>query len=284
MSQSATIYVNVNVSLEGTGPQPASFTKPMFLMEHSVDSNRLAGPFTNVAALTTYGLSAGSPAHLWAAALLAQQPHPASFYVGRRDAADTDDGDAFDSVLAANTGAFYGVESENRDSTEILALAAAVNGAAYPKLHVAQSNDSSILAGQGPSYNALFEGTVADGTYILTFTGFGLVSPVDVTATRTAGSPATLALVAADMRTALTTALGGSLSAVLAPGSIGGAGANASFRIIDGLATGTVVASGTAVASTADLTVTITDADVASRLFDLQYQRTALIYHPTDNE
>lgn len=282
MSQSITHYVNVSVSLEGVGPQPAGFGSPVFVTEHALELARLAGPFTTAADVLDAGHASGSPAHAFALALLAQQPHPRQFYIGRQDSGDASVSSALDAILAVNPGAWYAAAIESRDSADILSLATWTE--AQRKIALAQSNDASLLSGAGPSFSALFGGTVADGTYILTFTGFGLVSPVAVTVTRTAGTPATIALLAADMRTALTTALGAGLAGVLAPGSIGGSAETVLFAIVDGLASGTVTSSGTAVASTADLTVATVDADVASALFRGQYTRTALAYHPTDTD
>lgn len=284
MSASILNHVDVDVSLEGTGPVAASFGTPMLVHEHSVETERLAGPFESVADVIDYGFLAGSPPALFAAAITAQQPRVREFYVGRQAASDANLAATMDAILAVNPGAWYCAMHEDRTADNLLALAAWIEAASAPKIALLQSNDASILSGEGPSYNALFEGTVADGTYVLTFTGFGLASPVTVTTTRAAGTPATLALVADAFRTQLTTQAGTDLADVVELASIGGASPNVSFRIVDGLPTGTVVASGTAVASTADLTVTVTDADVASRLFDLQYTRSALLYHATDAE
>lgn len=284
-TQSASLYVNAAVSLEGSSTPAASFGVPALIFEHDVEDDRVAGPFSTAQDLTDFGISAGSAAHDWAGAMIAQQPHPQQFYIVRRDAGDdADDGDAFVAALAENPSAFYAIMSASRESADIQALSSAVSSADFPKFHIAQSSEASLLLGVGPTYNALFEGTVADGTYILTFTGFGLGSPVTVTTTRTAGSPATLSLVADAFRTALTTAAGGSLSGVVVTSSIGGVSPNVSFRIADGLAAGTVVASGTAVASTADLTVSLLDYDIGSWLFQQQSQRTALVYHDDDAE
>jgi len=209
VTQPITYYVDVSVSTTGTGPQPAGFGVPMFLYEHALEDDRLAGPFTSAADVLDEGHASGSPPHLWAQALMRQSPRVKQFYIGRRDSADADIGAALDAVLAVNAGAWYGINSESRDDADVLGLAAWVEAAAFPKLAIAQSNAASLLAGQGPSYNALISGTPVDGTYVLVFTGFGLVSPVSVTVTRAAGSPAANTDIGAWMRTALTTALGG---------------------------------------------------------------------------
>lgn len=279
MSHSADIYVDVNVTPEGTGPQPAGFGVPMFLYEHALDSARLAGPFNSAQAVLDEGHASGSPPHLWAQALMSQSPRVSSFYVGRRDAGDANAGDAFGAVLAANTSAWYCAMQERRDDQDILDFAAAVNSATYPKLSLVQSNAASLLAGIGPSYSAQIGGVPADGNYDLVFTGFGLVSPVTVTTPRVGGVPASNDDIAAAMDAALDTAAAGSLGGVLA--EVSSAGDTASFRIADGLATGTITPAQPAGAS---IDVTLTDGDVASRLFDLNYTRTALAYHPLDTE
>ena len=281
-SQSISNYITISVLLEGSGAQPAGFGTPIFVSDHSVTADRLNGPYTSLPAMVTAGFTSTSPEYLWAAAVFSQQPRVRSVYIGRRDGGDANLAASLDAILAVNGGAWYCINLESRTAADIAALAAWVESAAFPKIAIAQSNDASLVNGTGPQFNAAFEGTVADGTYILTFTGFGLPSPVAVTVTRTTGTPATLALIAADMRTALTTAEGTTLDGVLDPTSLGGTGINAIFGILPGLASGTVVSSGTAVASTADLTVTTTDAAIGEILFRLQYTRTALLYHATD--
>lgn len=282
-SQSISNYITISVLLEGSGAQPAGFGTPIFVSDHAVTANRLDGPYTSLAAMVTAGFVSTTPEYLWASAVFAQQPRVQSVYIGRRDGADASLAASLDAILAVDSGAWYCINLESRTSADIAALAAWVEAASFPKIAIAQSNDASLVNGTGAQYNAEFAGTVVDGTYILTFTGFGLASPVAATVTRTAGAPATLADVAAAMRTALTTAAGGSLSGVLSASSIGGTTVNVTFGIIGGLAAaGTVVASGTAVASTADINVTTTDNAVGETLFRAQYTRTALLYHATD--
>ena len=280
MSQSIQHYVNVSVALEGTGAQPAGFGIPIFVSDHSVTANRLDGPYLSLAEMVTDGFTALTPEYLWASAVFAQQPRVRQVYIGRRDGGDANLGASMDAILAVDPGAWYCVNLESRTSSDIAALAAWVEAADFPKIAICQSNDASLLSGEGPAYSATFGGTPADGTYRLIFTGFGLGSPVNVDVVRAGGSPALNADLGGALRTALTTALGGSLAAVLAPGSIGGAGASATWEIIDGLASGTVTV--TDPESPDGLAVTVTDADIGSMLFRLQYTRTALIYHATD--
>lgn len=282
-SQSISNYVTISVLLEGQGTAPAGFGTPIFVSDHTVTANRLDGPYTSLAAMVTAGFVSTTAEYAWATAVFSQQPRVRSVYIGRRDAGDASLAASLDAILAVDPGAWYCINIESRTAADIAALAAWVEAASFPKIAIAQSNDASLLANEGPSYSALFEGTVADGTYILTFTGFGLASPVTVTTTRAAGTPATLALVGDAFRTQLTTQFGTNLAGVLAAAP-GGTGATVTFRILPGLPSGTVVASGTAVASTADLTVTNTDAAIGDTLFRLQYTRTALVYHASDSE
>lgn len=285
MPYSASTLVAVNVSLSGLGPQPAAYGIPVQIFESVVSSgSRLHGPFLSAADVTDFGYTAGSPPHLWAQALMMQQPHVSEFYVGRRDAADSDDGEAFDAIVADFPGTGYIFNSALRDSAETLALAAAVEASEYPKIAIAQSNDASLLSGVGPTWSHVISGTVADGTMTLTFTGFGLAAPVVVTSTRAAGTPATLALFLADLATQLTTeaGVGQDLEDVVVVASISVNATTLTYQIADGLASGTVTVGGTAVAGTVDLTAVNSDADLGSRMFDLQYTRTALMYYSTD--
>jgi hypothetical protein len=282
--QSITHYVDVSVSEEGTGVQPAAFGAAMFMHEHALDADRLAGPFTTAADVIDAGHASGSPPHLFAQAVAAQQPKITNFYIGRIDSGDTDVGESFDAILAENTGAWYAALMESRDEADILDFAAAVQAAAYPKIGISQCNAASLLSGEGADFSVLIGGTEADGTYRLTFTGFGLASPVNVDVVRAAGSPATNALLGDAMRTALTTAgtgPGGSLFGEIVLASIGGTGATVTFRMVDGLAPGTVTATQPGGAT---ITVTTGDVDIGSQLFLLQYTRHALMYHPTDTD
>lgn len=281
-SQSISHYVTISVLLEGSGAQPAGFGTPIFVSDHTVTANRLDGPYTSLAAMVDDGFVSTSAEYAWASAVFSQQPRVRSVYIGRRDAADADLAESLDEILAEDSGAWYCVNIESRTAADIAALAAWVEAASFPKIAIAQSNDASLVNGTGPQYSAVVGGTATDGTYILTFTGFGLVSPVAVTVTRTAGSPATNSDLGAALRAALVTAEGGTLDGVLDPASLGGATATATFGILPGLASGTVVASGTAVAGSGDLTVTITDEAIGETLFREQYTRTALVYHATD--
>lgn len=280
MSHSITYYVDVTVDLEGQGVQAAGFGTPMFFYQHAVTANRLDGPYLSAAAVLDAGHVAGSPAHDYALAHFAQNPRARQMYIGRLDAGDANLTAGLTAIYNANRAAWYcAVPGEDhRDAQSILDLAAFIE--TLPKIAIAQSNDASLLAGEGPSYSAVIGGTAADATYRLTFTGFGLGAPVNVDVVRAAGVPATNDDLAAAMRTALTTAAGGSLSGELVTASIGGATNTVLFRMADGLPTGTVTQSVSA--GTGTITVTVTDADIGSRMFDLQYQRTALVYRATD--
>lgn len=285
MSQSIQHYVEISVALQGVGPQPAGFGVPIFVSDHAVTANRLDGPYTSLAAMVTAGFVSGSSEHTWGTAIFSQQPRARSVYIGRRDGGDANLTASLDAILAVDPGAWYCINLESRTAADIALLAAWTE--AQAKIAIAQSNDASLLAGEGPSYQAVVEGVATDGTYVLDFTGFGLAVPVAVSTTRAGGTPATNALLGDALRAALVTAAtgpGGSLFGEVVLASIGGTGATITWRMTPGLASGTVVASGTAVASTGDLTVTIPDPAIGETLFRNQYTRTALVYHATDAE
>ena len=284
MSQSITHYVQVSVSLAGTGVQPAGFGPIMFQHEHALESARLAGPFTSAQGVLDAGHASGSAPHVAAQAVFAQQPRVTQLYIGRQDSGDVDAGVAFDAILAANPGAWYGALLDSRDEAEQLAWAAALNAASFPKIGLLQSNAASLLLGEGPAYTNTIGGTEDDGDYDLIFTGFGLVSPVTVTIARTAGSPADNEALAEAQALELATQAdtGGDLEDILDLDSIDDSVAESvSFKILDGLASGTIT---TSQPSGATQTVVLDDADLGSRMFDLGYLRTALLYHPTDTD
>lgn len=280
MTVPATYYVNVSVSLTPAGAPQAGFGSALYLNDHdSVSADVLMGPYTSAAEVLADGHASGSDIHNFAVAYAQQSPRATQFYSGLLNTG-ADVSTALDAIEAFDPGAFYGIAMVPRDSTAILDLADWVE--ARRKIAMVQSNDASIIDdGEGQAFSAVFSGTPTDGTYRLIFTGFGLGSPVNVDVVRAGGSPATNALLGDAMRTALTTAAGGSLSGELVTASIGGTGATVTFQMADGLL-GTVTV--TDPESPDGLVVTETDADIASRLFVGQYTRTALWYRATDSD
>jgi hypothetical protein len=283
-TQSIVHYVDVSVSTTGVGPQPASFGVPAFFHQHALETARVGGPFFSAQEVIDAGHASGSPPHAFAQSLFSQQPRVKSFVVGRIDAGDADPGVALNATIAENPGAFYGVAQESRADADVLAMAAAIEAAAFPKIYLAQSSAASLLAGEGPSYSVTaVTGTPppADGNYDLIFTGFGLVTPETITVAVAAGVPADDTALMAAFDAALDTAAGpaGVLENIVDPASISNATGTLLFKILDGLASGTVT---TATQAGTTLTATTLDADVGSRLFDLGYLRTALAYYPTD--
>ncbi len=277
MTVPATYYVNVSVSLTPGAATQAGFGSALFLNDHSgVSSDVIMGPYTSPQEVLDDGHLSGSPIHNFATAYSQQSPRATEFYSGLFTG---DVSDALDAIEDEDPAAGYGIAMDSRADDDILELADWVE--ARKKIALVQSNDASILAGTGLSFSVLVGGSATDGTYTLTFTGFGLGSPVVVSTTRAAGTPATNDLIGDALRAALVTAASGSLSGEIVTSSIGGTGETITFRMTDGLL-GTVVSGGTAAAGAADLTVTTVDNDIASRLFLGQYTRTALWYYATD--
>lgn len=145
------------------------------------------------------------------------------------------------------------------DSTEALsALTVQVGDAGNDD---EQLTASSVFAGGlGPAYSATVGGTATDGDYTITFTGFGLETPVDVDVTRST-TPASNDDLAAEIDAALDVAAdaSGSLEDILFPGSISSAAAVVSFRAFAGLPAGTVTQS-----APAPGTLTIADVEITT--------------------
>lgn len=286
MSQSITYYVNVSVALEGSGAQPAGFGVPLLVHEQDALPDRLAGPFSSAADVIDYGFAAGSPPHVFAQALMAQQPRVTSFYIGRRATTDADIAAALDAIIDVNPGAWYCAMEETREIDNIIGLADWIESADFPKIGLAQSNDASMLTGVGPTYTATFGGIPVDGTYRLIFTGFGLVAPVEVDVTRAAGIPATNAALGTAMAAALTVAATGPLGSlfgeVVLLSIVDDLAGEVTFQMVDGLAAGTITV--TDPESPDGLVVAIVDGDPGSMFFQSQYTRTSLWYHPIDAE
>lgn len=274
-----THYVDVSVTLTPDGAPQASFSTPAFINANAVAGSVLQGPYSSVQDVLDAGFAAGSAMHAYAIALTQQNPRPRQFYSIK----DTGVGPvaSLAAAVAISPGAFYCVHMESRASADILAMAAAVESLA--KIAIFQCNDPSMLdATNGLEFLATFGGTPADGTYRLTFTGFGLPSPVNVDVVRDTGSPAANTDLGTALAAALIAAEGGTLSDVLVLDSIvDNLDGTVAFATTDGLI-GTVTV--TDPESPDGLVVTVTDGDVASQLFANQYTRTALVYHATDSE
>ncbi len=269
-----TTYVDISIALAAASAPQASFGTPGFLNDHSaVSSNRLLGPYSSTSAVLAAGFSANSSFYLWAAAVFAQSPRAKQVYSINRGAAETVTA-ALNDAVASNPSAFYAVNMESRTDTDILALAAWTE--TQTKIAVMQSNAASMLDNStGITAECTFAGTLVDGTHSLTFTGFGLASPVTVEVTRTGGSPADFDAMAVALDAALDGEAG--LSSVLS--SVDSSGPTVSIAITDGLI-GTITPSAP---GTSELNVEITDGDVGSQLFALQYTRSMLAYNASDS-
>lgn len=136
-------HINVVVTVGGARTRQAGFGVPLFAATFA-GSARQYGPFTTVAGLTAAALGS-APALAWAAVLMAQQPSPRQFMIGRIDAADATPAASLDAIELPNPGSFYGINHESRVEATILAVDAWV--ATRRKIFVAQSNDAGVLAG-----------------------------------------------------------------------------------------------------------------------------------------
>lgn len=281
MAIPVSLYVSVVLALQGLGVPQAGFGSAMFAYEHAVAGGRLQGPFTSPADVIAAGHVSGSPAHAFATSWTTQPTRGSSFYIGQRLAGDADLTASLDAIELVDPAAFYAVAMESRTDADILDLAAWTE--TRRKIAMAQTSAESVLDGDGPIHEFTFGGTLDDATYTLTFTGFGLGSPVDIDVVRGSGTPATEDDMAAAMAAALETAAdGGSLDGVVVVGEsvASGSGGTGTLQLEDGLASGTVTV--TSEGSTGTLDVEVIDSDVASSLFASQYTRTALLYYHDD--
>ena len=270
-----TTFVDIQIALAAAGAAQASFGTPAFLNDHSaVSGNRMLGPYSSLASVVAAGFSATSEFYLWASAIISQTPRAAQFYSVNRGGGESV-ADALNAAVAANPSAFYCVNMASRTDEDILALALWTE--TQSKIAVMQSNAASMLDdATGITAEVQFGGTIADGDYPLTFTGFGLVSPVTVTVTRAGASPVDADALAVALDAALDGEAG--LSAVLA--SVSTADDTVAIAITDGLI-GTIEAGTPPVGATMD--VTITDGDIGSQLFALQYTRCVTAYNADDS-
>jgi hypothetical protein len=274
---SITHHANIVVSPEAAAQTAASFGTMMLLHEHAVGAERVAGPFTSAADVVTAGHASGSVPHLWIQRALAQQPlRSKQFYIGRLDSGDADLIEGYEAIEAEDPAVGYGLTLSSRSETDILDFRTLLS--TRKRIGIAQSNAASLLVNNGMYWTASFGGTPTDGTYRLIFTGFGLVSPVNVDVVRST-TPATNAALATELGVQLTTAAGGSLSGELVTASVDVDGTDVTFRTANGLV-GTVTV--TDPESPDGLSVTLDDADLGSQLFIEEDDRCALLYYHDD--
>jgi hypothetical protein len=273
MAVPVSYYVLISISLSGTGPTRASFGRPLLVFENSIAGSRLQGPFTSLADVTTFGFSSSSAPYAFGQAVLAQQPHVASFYIGKRLSGETLT-EALDAIELAGAGAWYCTHNTLRTDAEIEELAEWTES--RNKIAIAQTDAASFIGG-GRSYTATIGGTAANGTYRLTFTGYGLSAPVNVDVVRSGGTPATNNDLATQMRTNLLAE--SDLDEVLADVTV--STNQLTITLVDAIDAGTITSSAPGGASITNVTL---DTDIGALLSDAGYTRTVIVYHDDDSE
>lgn len=281
MTQSITLYVDVNVTAEGPSPLAAGLDTMVLVLEHSViTTSRLAGPYTSVAEIVAAGFPAGGVAATWAADVFGQMEHIDQVYIGRRLAGPEDLTTTLTAIKAENPGAVYGWTIATRTDADILDLAAWIQGEGFG-IAGAQTDSVALLNGTGPQWTLTFGGTETNGDYVTEFDGGGLVAPVSITTTRAGGVPATNAALATQHAIDILaeTGIGGDLEGVVTNAVANGAVVTVTFARgllpLPEISNTTAPAPGTLVAAQ-------TDADVAGQLFAAQYERIYLTYHADD--
>ncbi|MEB3269974.1 MAG: hypothetical protein VKJ09_15645, partial [Leptolyngbya sp.] len=283
MASPITNHVNVTVSLEGSGVQPAGFGNILVVCQTTVGgtADRVAGPFSSMSDVTSYGFTSSDAFYKACSAAFSQSPRVRKIYLGRRLAGDANVTATLNACQAANGSVWYGVLNESNTDAEILEVAAWCESRF--KLAVCQTDSTAALNGTGQVYTITIGGTPADGGYELDFSGAGITGTATVTTTRTGGSPATNVLIATALAAELTTqnATSGSIEGVLTSitDNLDGSITITADRTLALLTVNNGVAP-----SGASVTIATTDNDVARRMFDAQYTRTALIYHDDDSE
>lgn len=174
---SINIHVNFQIALASASTARATFGVPMFVLEHSITSNRQDGPYTSVAEAVAAGftLAAAPKVYNWASRLFGQVPHTTSFMVGRR-LADEHLVTGLDAIEAVDPGSWYQTHIDTRTPAEAMALAGWTESRS--KQAVVQTSSSAMLAGTASTAMTdqwTVGGTASDGTYSLSvvddFTG-----------------------------------------------------------------------------------------------------------------
>lgn len=283
MAVPITTHVNVSVSLEGTGTQPAGFGNVLAIAQTTVGgtSDRVAGPFASMGDVTDYGFTSTDAFYDIASAVFAQSPRIKKLYLGRRLAGDANVTATLNACAAEDSASWYGVINEDRTDAEIMEVAAWCESRF--KMAVLQTDSTAMLNGTGQVYTVTFGGTATDGAYSIDFTGAGLVGTKTVTITRAGGTPATNVLLATAFAAELTTQndVSGDIEGVLTDitDNLDGSVTITFDRTLAQCVVDNATATGPAT-----LTITTDDDDVARQMFDAQYTRASLWYHDDDTE
>lgn len=283
MTQSVTLYVDVNVSTEGPAPVAAGLDTMIFVSSHAIGAPaRILGPFSDTDEIIDAGFAANSPQVLWATAVFAQFEHVDTVYIGRRDGGDANLTASLAAIKAENPGAAYVWTIDTRTDADIALLAAWIGGEGFG-FAWAQTDSEAMLNGTGPIYLLTFGGTPTDGDYESTWEGGDLAAPVTITTTRAAAVPVDDAALAVQHAADIMAEVGpgGDLEgAVLSAEANAGVVTVVTVRnVLD-----PVVQPTTAAPAPGTLTPSTSDADIAGQLFASQHQRIALVYHNDDTE
>jgi hypothetical protein len=277
-------HINVSIALAEGNSAQANFGDLMFVGDHDVNATRINGPYASLAAVVAAGFTvADEPEiHAWATAVFSQRPRCSQVFIGLWDTAAETLVAALDAIEAADPSIGYCFNIASRATANIMALATWIE--ARSKIAVTQNDDAGMLAGTtstAQNVDITLGGTATDGAYRTTVVNDWTGATVaDVTTTRSAGSPATLALIADAHAAALEAVT--ALAAITSPIAAVGAVISVDFTGLGNHYSFTTTAPAPATMVAADIAGQIQNA--AQLLQAAGFDRTAVIYHDDDTE
>lgn len=218
-------HINIAINLAIGSSARASFGIPMFVAEHSVNTDRQNGPYSSLQAVVDAGFTLVDEPDVynWARTIFGQPRRASQVMVGRRvanEALTT----TLDAIEAVDPSTWYCTNLASRSTADVVALANWTESRA--KIAVAQTSSAAVLAGTASTAqnrDITVGGTATDGEYVTTVRNAHTGAVVaTVTTTRAAGTPATNALIATQHAADLeaNTALAAITSPIAAVGAV----------------------------------------------------------------
>jgi len=162
-----THHINTAISLASGNSASANFGVQMVVAAHSVNSNRINGPYSSLTAVADAGFTlAAEPAiYGWAVSVFSPRPRVSQVRIGLIDTGENIP-TALAAIDAADPASHYARTLLTRTTADAMALATSTEPTA--KIAGAQSSDANLLAGNASTAQVstlTVGGTATDGTY-----------------------------------------------------------------------------------------------------------------------
>lgn len=145
-------FVNITISVQDAVSDRVNFGVLMGVFAHTVNANRVNGPYSDINAVTSAGFTAAAEPEVfgWASSVFNQQQGVDEIKIGLQTVGDAGDWTVTMPAVDADDDDYYGLNVETRAEADILNVAAHVEPSGStekPKIYIAQSSDAALLAG-----------------------------------------------------------------------------------------------------------------------------------------